>query len=154
MDAGFRVLDSGFVFRDTWILDSNRLRNSRFLELRIPSPKSRIAESTTRSFLDSGPTHVRGPRQSWILDSRPRIPDFRYWIQDSLSVEFGFLIVSLTGFWIPSALSRIPKPRIPDSTIPECPLRVEIGNTVIWSNIYNNKTCFMLYQPRPKSAFP
>ena len=33
----------------------------------------------------------RNPRQSWILDSTPWIPDSRYWIRfPSLSVEIGF----------------------------------------------------------------
>ena len=45
----------------------------------------------------------------WILDSTSRIPDSKYWIPDSLSVELGFRIPIIVGF-------RIPKARIPHST--------------------------------------
>ena len=42
----------------------------------------------------------RNPRQSWILDSKPRIPDSSYWIPVSLSVELGFRITITSGIKI------------------------------------------------------
>ena len=47
----------------------------------------------------------------------PWIPDSRQWIPDSLSVELRFWIPIVTGFRIPWAVFRIPKPKIPDSGI-------------------------------------
>ena len=52
----------------------------------------------------------QNPRQSWILDSMPWIPDSRYWIAvpvpvqdpDSLSVELGLLNLIVSG--IPSCI--------------------------------------------------
>ena len=54
----------------------------------------------------------QNPRQSWILDSMPWIPDSRYWIPvpvpvpvrdpDSLSVELGLLNLIVSG--IPSCI--------------------------------------------------
>ena len=57
---------------------------------------------TRNSFSVSCSPHVRNPRQSRILDSTPWIPDSRYWILDSLSVELGFRI-PIIG-WIPDFL--------------------------------------------------
>ena len=66
--------------------------------------------SLTRTFSPM----LENPRQSWILDLTPWIPDSRYWISDYLSVKLGFRIPnsefqSLMGF-------RIFLSRIPDST--------------------------------------
>ena len=49
---------------------------------------------------------LENPRQSWMLDFTPWIPDSRYWIPDYLSVEHGFRIPhsefqSSEGFPIP-----------------------------------------------------
>ena len=63
----------------------------------------------------------RNPRQSWIMDSKPRIPDSIYWILDSLSVELAFGFPIFSGIpnspreisWIPDfpqvKISRISK---------------------------------------------
>ena len=53
-------------------------------------------------------------RESSILDSKPWIPDSRYWILYRWNLDSGFQ--SLVGFRIPWAVFRIPKSRIPDST--------------------------------------
>ena len=45
-------------------------------------------------------------RQSWIVDSIPWIPDFRYWIPDPLPVDLGVRIAIVSG--IPDFLSSIP----------------------------------------------
>lgn len=50
------------------------------------------------------------PRQSWILDSTPWIPDSRYGC-----TRFQSLSVFVFGFWIP-IVRWVPKLRIPDST--------------------------------------
>ena len=56
------------------------------------------------------------PRQSWILESTLWIPDYRYWILDSLSMETGFRIPITRG--IPDSLSRIPYSKALDSRFP------------------------------------
>ena len=56
------------------------------------------------------------PIQSWILDSTPWIPDYRYWILDSLSMEIGFRIPVTRG--IPDSLSWIPYSKALGSTFP------------------------------------
>ena len=61
--------------------------------------------------------HVeRDPRQFWILDPTPWIPDSSYWIPDLFhwNSDSGFQLS--VGFQIPTAVFRIPNPRIPDST--------------------------------------
>ena len=41
-------------------------------------------------------------RQSWILDSTSWIPDYRHWIQHSLTVELElYSEFESPGFWIP-----------------------------------------------------
>ena len=62
--------------------------------------------------------HMQGnPRQTWILDSTPWIPDTWHWIPaDSLSVELGFRILVVSAIRIPRTVFWIPKPRIPNST--------------------------------------
>ena len=45
-------------------------------------------------------------RQSWILDSTPLIPAYRYWILNSLSAELGFWIPIVCG--ITDSLNCIP----------------------------------------------
>ena len=54
-------------------------------------------------------------KQSWILDSTPWIPDSRYRIPDSWSVNLEYGFQSLAGFRILLAVLRIPRPRISDS---------------------------------------
>ena len=44
------------------------------------------------------------------------IPDPRYWIQESTSVDFRFQKVCFPGFWTPRPEFEIPKSRILDST--------------------------------------
>ena len=46
-------------------------------------------------------TGNKSKRPLVILDSTPWIPDTRYWIQDSLSVEVGSEFQSLVGLRIP-----------------------------------------------------
>ena len=58
--------------------------------------------------------HVRNPRQSWILDSTPRIPGSRNWIPDFLSVKLGFWIAIVSG--ILDSLRCIPDSKAQDST--------------------------------------
>ena len=57
-----------------------------------------------------------GRRQSWIPDSTPWIPDFKYGIQDFCQCSVDSRFQSLMGFRIPWSVFRIQKPRIPDST--------------------------------------
>ena len=52
-------------------------------------------------------------RQSWILDSTPLIPAYRYWILNSLSAELGFWIPIVCG--IPDFLNCIPDSKAQDS---------------------------------------
>ena len=47
------------------------------------------------------------PKQSWIPDFTPWIPDSRYWSSWPLSVELGFRILILVGFRIPRKVFRI-----------------------------------------------
>ena len=47
---------------------------------------------------------------------------FQYWIPDSCQWNLDSGFESLVGFWIPYAVFRIPKPRIPDSTIKISPI--------------------------------
>ena len=49
---------------------------------------------------------LSNPRQPWILD-------YRYWISDSLSVEFGYQIPVASR--IPDSLSCIPDSKVQDS---------------------------------------
>ena len=85
-------------------------------------------------------TMHRNPRQSWILASIPWIPDPKCWILDSLSLK-----QSLEGFWIPSVVFPIPKPRNPDSTaktywfsIPQAKISwiLESGLSPTWGDLY------------------
>ena len=59
--------------------------------------------------------NISDQRQSWILDPTLWIPDSRYWIRVSLSVELDFRIPIVRGIRVPWTETRIPKPRIPDS---------------------------------------
>ena len=52
-------------------------------------------------------------RQSCVLDSTPWIPDSRYWIPYSLSVELGFRIPMVSG--IPDSLSCFLDSKVQDS---------------------------------------
>ena len=45
------------------------------------------------------------PRQSWIQDSTPQIPDSRNWIPDIFFVELGFHIPIVSG--IPDSTTKI-----------------------------------------------
>ena len=54
-------------------------------------------------------------RQSWILDSTPWILDSYYWIPD-LSVDLDSRFQLSVRCRIPTAVFRIGRPRIPDST--------------------------------------
>ena len=46
-------------------------------------------------------SYVRNPKQSWILNSTTKIPDFGYWIPDLLSVELGSRMPRAKITWIP-----------------------------------------------------
>ena len=57
------------------------------------------------------------PRQSWILDSKPWMPDSRYWVPVFVTgTHSGFRIQSFVDSGFLELSTRIPKPRIPDST--------------------------------------
>ena len=59
-------------------------------------------------------------RQSWILDSTPWILDSDYWIPD-LSVDLDSRFQLSVRCRIPTAVFRIGRPRIPDSTSKKFP---------------------------------
>ena len=84
--------------------------------------------ATGFSFFFSGLSHVKfvrlasiyqpmqgNQRQSWILDSAPWILDSVYWIPD-LSVDLDSKFQLSVRCRIPTAVFRIGRPRIPDST--------------------------------------
>ena len=56
------------------------------------------------------------PRHFEILDPMLWIPDSKFLIPESVSVELGFRIPIVSEIQIPWAVFQIPKPRIPDST--------------------------------------
>ena len=67
-----------------------------------------------------------------ILDSKPWIPDSRYWILDRWNLDSGFQ--SLVELRIPWAVFRIPKSRIPDSTtkvFPNSGMRIPLHGAIL-----------------------
>ena len=77
-------------------------------------------------------------KRSQILDSTTQIPDFRYWILDSLSVELGFGISIVSG--IPDSTRKIYQ--ISDSTsknFPDYGVRISLhaSNTSVPKNMSN-----------------
>ena len=65
--------------------------------------------------------YKRNPRQSWILDSAPWIPDSSYWIPDLFQWNSVSGFQLSVGFQIPTAVFRIPNPRIPLAKISRIP---------------------------------
>ena len=79
----------------------------------------------------------KGPQdifRSWIPCSRFRIPSTSF---QSLSVELGFGLQSLVGFRFPTAVFRIPKPSIPDSTF-----------KIFWDSVSCGRQTFLLAHRR------
>ena len=73
-------------------------------------PATRV--KTLYIFNSARSSRLGNPRQSWILDSTPWIPDFNYWIPVlfQLNLDCGFQL--FVGFRIPTAVFWVPKSRI------------------------------------------
>ena len=74
--------------------------------------KSEMNVKVDAKFWKGKSSHLRDPRQSWILDSKP-------WILNSLSVKFGCRTPNFSG--IPDSLSRNSDYQAHDSGFPSCP---------------------------------
>ena len=75
----------------------------------------------------------KGIQDNLGLDSTPWIPNSRYWIPDSLSVELGFRIPIVSG--IPDSISCIPDSTAQDSKfhLQKFP-RFQNSNSLSWGD--------------------
>ena len=81
----------------------------------------------------------KGIQDSLGLDSTQWIPDSRYWIPGSLSVELGFRILIVSG--IPDSFSCIPDSTAQDFKFhPQKFPRFQNPDSLSWGGLWNRTT--------------
>ena len=95
-----------------WELNSFLMKKLSFVPINYHRCQPRECMKTLYIFNSARSSRLGNPRQSWILDSTPWIPDFNYWIPVlfQLNLDCGFQL--FVGFRIPTAVFWVPKSRI------------------------------------------